>query len=66
VFWTSRLSHPREAEIEAIERMCHFAEFTGQPIMIVHVSTREGAKVVRQAHARGVPVLAETCRIICV
>ncbi|WP_114285634.1 dihydropyrimidinase [Candidatus Halocynthiibacter alkanivorans] len=55
------LSHPREAEIEAIDRMCRFAEFTGQPIMIFHVSTREGAEVVRQARARGVPVQAETC-----
>lgn len=55
------LSHPREAEIEAIERMCRFSEFTGQPIMIFHVSTREGAAVVRAAQARGVPVQAETC-----
>jgi dihydropyrimidinase len=55
------LSHPREAEIEAIERMCRFSEFTGQPIMIFHVSTRDGAEVVRAAQARGVPVQAETC-----
>ena len=55
------LSHPREAEIEAIDRMCRFAEFTGQPIMIFHVSTCEGAEVVRAAQARGVSVQAETC-----
>lgn len=54
-------SHPREAEIEAIERMCRFAEFTGAQIMIFHVSTREGAEIVRQAQARGVKVLSETC-----
>ena len=54
-------SHPREAEIEAIDRMCRFAEFTGARIMIFHVSTREGAEIVRQAQARGVPVQAETC-----
>ncbi|MGC1504676.1 MAG: dihydropyrimidinase [Sulfitobacter sp.] len=54
-------SHPREAEIEAIDRMCRFAEFSGTRIMIFHVSTREGAQIVRDARARGVNVLAETC-----
>lgn len=54
-------SHPRAAEIEAIDRMCRFAEFTGARIMIFHVSTREGAEIVRQARARGVKVQAETC-----
>ncbi|MEY8828707.1 dihydropyrimidinase [Sedimentitalea sp. XS_ASV28] len=55
------VSHPREAEIEAIDRMCRFAEFTGARIMIFHVSTREGAEIVRQARSRGVRVQAETC-----
>lgn len=54
-------SHPREAEIEAIDRMCRFAAFTGARIMIFHVSTREGAQIVRQARQRGVQVEAETC-----
>ncbi|MGJ5620956.1 dihydropyrimidinase [Sulfitobacter sp. MF3-043] len=54
-------SHPREAEIEAIDRMCRFAEFTGARIMIFHVSTREGADIVRKAQARGTMVQAETC-----
>lgn len=54
-------SHPREAEIEAIDRMCRFAEFTDARIMIFHVSTREGADIVRRAQARGVKVQAETC-----
>lgn len=55
------LSHPRAAEIEALSRLCVFAEFTGQPIMLFHVSTREGVEIVRAARARGVPVVAETC-----
>ena len=55
------LSHPRAAEIEALSRMCVFAEFTGQPIMLFHISTREGVEIVRAAQARGVPVVAETC-----
>lgn len=54
-------SHPRLAEIEALERICRFAEFTGQPVMLFHVSTREGVEVVRAARARGAPVMAETC-----
>ncbi|MEP0944012.1 MAG: dihydropyrimidinase [Rhizobiaceae bacterium] len=55
------LSHPRMAEIEAIERMCRFAEFLDQPVMIFHVSTTEGVAAVRMARARGAPVWAETC-----
>lgn len=54
-------SHPREAEIEAIDRMCRFAAFTGARIMIFHVSTREGAEIIRNAQSRGVAVQAETC-----
>ncbi|NKB50727.1 MAG: dihydropyrimidinase [Rhizobiaceae bacterium] len=55
------LSHPRMAEIEAIERMCRFAEFLDQPVMIFHVSTLEGAAIVGAARAHGAPVWAETC-----
>ena len=54
-------AHPRAAEVEAIDRMCRFAEFIGSRIMIFHVSTREGADIVRKARARGVQVQAETC-----
>ena len=54
-------SHPREAEIEAIDRMCRFADFTGASIMIFHVSTREGADIIRCARERGTRVQAETC-----
>jgi dihydropyrimidinase len=55
------LSHPRMAEIEAIERMCRFSEFLDQPVMIFHVSTREGVEIIERARTRGVPVWAETC-----
>lgn len=53
------LSHPRAAEIEALNRMCLFCEYTGQPVMLFHISTGEGVAVVREARARGVRVLAE-------
>jgi dihydropyrimidinase len=54
-------SHPRLAEIEAVERMCRFAEFFATPVMLFHISTREALEVIRSARARGVPVWAETC-----
>lgn len=54
-------ARPRLAEIEAIERMCRFAEWLGARVMIFHVSTAEGVAAVRAARARGVPVVAETC-----
>lgn len=54
-------SHPRLAEIEALERMTRLAEYTGQPIMLFHISTREGVDVIRTARGRGVKVFAETC-----
>jgi len=54
-------SHPRAAEVEAVTRMCHFADYLDQPVMLFHISTLEGLDVVRKARARGVPVWAETC-----
>ncbi|MEX0280188.1 MAG: amidohydrolase family protein, partial [Arenibacterium sp.] len=54
-------SHPRLAEIEAVERMCRFAEFLGQPVMLFHISTSDAVEVIRRAQKRGCPVRAETC-----
>ncbi len=54
-------SRPRMAEIEAVERICRFAEYLDQPVMLFHISTAEGAAAIRVAKARGVPVWAETC-----
>ena len=54
-------AHPRLAEVEALNRVAIFAEFTGQPVMLFHISCAEGLGVVRAARARGVPVVAETC-----
>ncbi len=54
-------SRPRMAEIEAVERICRFAEYTDQPVMLFHISTREGAAAIKAAKARGAPVWAETC-----
>ena len=55
------LSHPRLAEIEAVERMIRFAEFFATPVMLFHISTTEAVEAIRKARARGVPIWAETC-----
>jgi dihydropyrimidinase len=55
------VSHPRFGEAEAFTRLIAFAEFIDQPIMIYHVSSAEGAAVVRAARGRGLKVFAETC-----
>ncbi|GGH19107.1 dihydropyrimidinase [Alsobacter metallidurans] len=55
------VSHPRAAEVEAFHRLIAFSELLDQPIMIFHVSTAEGAAVIRDARGRGVKIFAETC-----
>lgn len=55
------VSHPRAAEVEAFHRLIAFSELLDQPICIFHVSTAEGAKVIREARGRGVKIYAETC-----
>lgn len=54
-------SHPRLAELDAIERIIRMSDLVGQPVMIFHVSTAEGAKAIRDARGRGSRVYAETC-----
>src|SRR6202521_1304752 len=55
------VSHPRGGEAEAFTRLIACAALVDQPIMIFHVSTAEGAKVIRQARGEGLKVFAETC-----
>lgn len=54
-------SHPRAAEAEAIERLAWASQALDQPVMVFHVSTAEGAEVVRRVRGRGVKLFAETC-----
>mgnify|MGYP005666532917 FL=1 len=54
-------SRPRIAEIEAVERICQFAQYLDQPVMLFHISTSESASAVKVAQARNAPVWAETC-----
>ncbi|HLN09358.1 MAG TPA: amidohydrolase family protein, partial [Xanthobacteraceae bacterium] len=55
------VSHPRAAEAEAINRLIAFSTFVDQPVMIFHVSTSEGADVIRRARGEGAKIFAETC-----
>ncbi|MGB9626885.1 MAG: dihydropyrimidinase [Phycisphaerae bacterium] len=55
------MTRPNYIEAEAVRRAVAWSEATGGPLYIVHLSTKEGADIIRDAQARGVPVLAETC-----
>ena len=55
------LSHPRSAESEAINRAIALAGFLDTPILIVHVSTEAGARIIAEARYEGRKVFGETC-----
>ena len=55
------LSHPRTAESEAINRAIALAGFIDAPILIVHVSTEAGARIIAKARYDGRKVFGETC-----
>lgn len=54
-------SRPVEAETTAIRKILSVAKEAGAPIYIVHVSTGEGAKIIRAARESGQRVYGETC-----
>jgi dihydropyrimidinase len=55
------VSRPNLAEEEAIHRASKMVEMSGSRIYIVHLSSKEGLWVVKQARDRGVNIYAETC-----
>jgi dihydropyrimidinase len=55
------LSRPPEAEIRAIREVIRISERTDCPVYIVHVSTGEGARIIREAKEKGLKVYGETC-----
>ena len=55
------VSHPAAAEAEAIHRGIRLASFVGAPLLIVHVSTDEGAQLVAKARMDGHAIFGETC-----
>jgi dihydropyrimidinase len=55
------LSRSSLAESDAVRSICDLAAATNVPVYIVHVSSAEGAAVVRERRMRGEQVYAETC-----
>lgn len=55
------VSHPRAAEVEAFHRLIEFSRFVDQPVVVFHVSTSEGAALIRRARGEGAKIFAETC-----
>ncbi len=55
------MTRPNFIEAEAIQRAVTWAEATGGRLYVVHMSTGEGADIIKAARARGVDVYAETC-----
>lgn len=55
------MTRPSFIEAEAIQRAIKWAEVTGGRLYIVHMSTGEGADLVRHARRRGIDVWSETC-----
>ncbi len=55
------LAHPREAEIEAVQRALNLMTITGGTLNIVHVTCTESIDRIAIAKRNGIRVLAETC-----
>lgn len=59
--WLHTVTRPNFIEAEAIERVIHWTRVTGGRSFIVHMSTAEGAELIRKAQQDGVGIVAETC-----
>ncbi|TWT41995.1 D-hydantoinase [Phycisphaerae bacterium RAS1] len=59
--WLHAVTRPNFIESEAIERVIRWTRETGGRSFIVHMSTRQGADLIKQAQHDGVNILAETC-----
>ena len=61
----SPASHPRTRpsvlEAEAIDRLLKMAEVAETPVVVVHLSSKDGLEEIRQARSRGQKVYVETC-----
>lgn len=59
--WLHAVTRPNFIESEAIERVIRWTRETGGRSFIVHMSTRQGTDLIKQAQHDGVNILAETC-----
>lgn len=55
------ISRPVSAEEDAISQAIYLAEETDSTLYIVHLTSKRGLDLIRDAKERGVKVLAETC-----
>ena len=55
------LSRPDEVEAEAINRLLTIARIAGTPVNIVHLSSKKGYKIAKEARRQGQRVYIETC-----
>lgn len=55
------LTRPTKAEAEGVNRAIALAEMAESPVYIVHLSSFDALKKVKEARDLGVPVFAETC-----
>lgn len=54
-------SKPDASEAQAVQGVIDLAKETGVQVLIRHISSREGASLIRRAQAEGYPVFGETC-----
>lgn len=54
-------TRPAEAEAEAINRILKIAKCVDTPVIIVHLSSKEGLAEIRRAREQGQQVYVETC-----
>lgn len=54
-------TRPAAAEAEAIDRLLRLAEIADVPVIVVHLTNKEGYEVIMEARRRGQKVYAETC-----
>lgn len=54
-------SRPVETELEAIKRALLYAKLTGCPMLIAHISTKDGLKLVSESKKLGEQVFSESC-----
>ena len=54
-------SRPAVVAVEAVSRAAILSEWTGAPVHILHISSAEELRPLREAKARGVDITGETC-----
>jgi dihydroorotase len=59
--WAHLAARPNVVAVEAVSRAAILAEWTGARVHILHISTADELRPLREAKARGVDVTGETC-----